>query len=216
MGHPAFVFSPSLATSSGSGQELGLGIVLGLGSAMMAAAQFVMVGAMKRDCHWLQVEQATASLSVLVFCPLAAATLALFGGIRISDSLLDLDALPPQRVLGEVVLGVLGFVASALLTRAAQLGSPSRCAICLYLEVPFVYVGQIYGAEDTSSGARKGFVPGPVVFLGMFLVSCAVLAHIMRAKKAAEGSAHVVKNNVTDDYFNEKRPLMPARDIVML
>ena len=81
-----------------------------------------------------------------------------------------------MRWVEEIGLGLLGFCALANLTRGAQLDSAHRTALCLYFQVPFVYIGQFYQIHDRS--------PNPYIFLGMFLVLCAVVTPAIRKLRA--------------------------------
>jgi len=167
--------------------------------------------------HWLQVEQTTAAVSTFVLCPLAASTFALYDFRYNGETFFEhFRGLGTVRWSEEISLGVLGFIASALLTRGAQLGVPSRTAVCLYLEIPFIYIGQIYGKRDISR-----FFPGPDVFLGMFLIILAVIAHIIRARKLR--NTEKKKGNVVlvdiDDGDRETSPLIShdvKRSIVVI
>ncbi len=83
MGKPTFLFNEQ----SLSRADIGTGISLGLGSAICAGAQYVIVHHIRRDVHWLQVEQATSAVATFVLCPLAASTFALYD-YRYSDTTL--------------------------------------------------------------------------------------------------------------------------------
>jgi len=76
----------------------------------------------------------------------------------------------------EVGLGLLGFAALALLTRGSQLDAPARTAICLYLEIPFVYIGQCVMTQS---------FPDIYVFVGIFLVLCSVIIPAVRKLRRA-------------------------------
>jgi len=212
--HPTFLFHEQ----SLSRTDIGTGISLGLGSAICAGAQYVIVHHIKRDVHWLQVEQTTAAVSAFILCPLAACTFALYDQRYNSNTFfvhfVGYDTVKWSEMM---CLGVLGFIASALLTRGAQLGVPSRTAVCLYLEIPFIYIGQIYGRRDTSP-----FIPGPDVFLGMFLIILAVIMHIIRARKlrrTEKEKGQTVLMVDMDDSDRETSPLITedvTRSIVVI
>ncbi len=72
---PEFIFG---VTSGNNSKHRGVGIVIGIASAICAGAQYVIVNYTKKDCHWLQVEQMTAALSTFVLCPLGAISFALY------------------------------------------------------------------------------------------------------------------------------------------
>jgi len=80
------------------------------------------------------------------------------------------------RWVEEIGLGLLGFIALALLTRGSQLDAPARTAICLYLEIPFVYVGQCAMTQE---------LPNVYVFIGIFLVLASVVVPAIRKLRNA-------------------------------
>ena len=176
-----------------------IGIIIGIASAMCAGAQYVIVNYTKKDCHWLQVEQMTAGLSTFVLCPLGAVSFALYdyqsNGNRFIIAWSNLNAgkfkicssFCPYfhrkmitfylvRWLEEIALGLLGFCALALLTRGSQLDAPARTAICLYLQIPFVYIGQCIMTHS---------VPDVYIFIGIFLVLCSVIIPAIRKLRKA-------------------------------
>lgn len=87
------------------------------------------------------------------------------------------------RWIEDLGLGLLGFCALANLTRGAQLDAPSRTSICLYFQIPFVYIGQFYQIRDRS--------PNPYIFLGMFLVLCAVITPAVRKLRAMNDDGEI-------------------------
>lgn len=72
---PTFIFG---ATEEDDVSHRDIGIVIALGSAVCAGAQYVIVNYTKKDCHWLQVEQVTSALSTFILCPLAALCFSLY------------------------------------------------------------------------------------------------------------------------------------------
>eukprot|EP00486_Rosalina_sp_Unknown_P013759 CAMPEP_0201592738 /NCGR_PEP_ID=MMETSP0190_2-20130828/190548_1 /ASSEMBLY_ACC=CAM_ASM_000263 /TAXON_ID=37353 /ORGANISM="Rosalina sp." /LENGTH=313 /DNA_ID=CAMNT_0048051647 /DNA_START=878 /DNA_END=1819 /DNA_ORIENTATION=+ len=176
----AFVAQPSFIFGETEGNDMphrDVGIIIGVASAMCAGAQYVIVNYTKKDCHWLQVEQMTAGLSTFVLCPLGAVSFALYNyqanGNRFIIEWSNLNAV---RWSEEIALGLLGFCALALLTRGSQLDAPARTAICLYLEIPFVYIGQCI--------MTKSF-PDVYIFIGIFLVLCSVIIPAIRKLRRA-------------------------------
>lgn len=174
MAQPSFIFGE---TEGNVSNHRDIGITIGIASAMCAGAQYVIVSYTKRDCHWLQVEQMTAGLSTFVLCPLGAVAFALYNyqsnGNRFVIKWSSLDA---ARWCEEIALGLLGFCALALLTRGSQLDAPARTAICLYLEIPFVYIGQCIMTHS---------FPDVYIFIGIFLVLCSVIIPAIRKLRKA-------------------------------
>merc|ERR1712013_920454 len=172
----------------GAGSSYGhrdIGLVIAISSAVCAGAQYVIVNYTKRDCHWLQVEQVTSSLSTFLLCPLAAVAFAVYDWTQTGNFFIEFETLSAERWMEEIGLGLLGFVALALLTRGSQLDAPSRTAICLYLEIPFVYVGQCVMERE---------LPNVYVFVGIFLVLCSVMVPAVRKlRRATEERAYEEK-----------------------
>mmetsp|Transcript_25596 Transcript_25596/g.41794 ORF Transcript_25596/g.41794 Transcript_25596/m.41794 type:complete len:576 (+) Transcript_25596:35-1762(+) len=172
---PSFIFGETAGNRS---SHRDFGILIGMVSAVCSGAQYVIVNYTKKDCHWLQVEQMTAGLSTFVLCPLGAVAFALYhvemnGG----QFAIPWQSLSAQRWIEEIALGLLGFCALALLTRGSQLDAPARTAICLYLQIPFVYIGQ--------SLIRRA-LPDVWVFIGIALVLSSVI--IPAARKLREAN----------------------------
>ena len=185
-----------------------MGITIGMVSAICAGAQYVIVNYTKKDVHWLQVEQMTAGLSTFVFCPLGAVAFAIYDYKYNGNSFnIPWDDLSIGRWFEEIALGLLGFVALALLTRGSQLDAPARTAICLYLEIPFVYIGQCI--------MTKAF-PDVYIFIGIFLVLASVIIpairKLRRANKQKKLNAklkHRRDRKYSDDLlYDETVPLM--------
>jgi len=177
---PSFIFGAS-ADEDTSNRDIG--IVIGVGSAICAGAQYVIVNYTKKHCHWLQVEQVTAALSTFVLCPLGFLCFAAAewhsNGDRFVIAWASLDAV---RWIEEIALGLLGFFALALLTRGSQLDAPARTAICLYLEIPFVYIGQCVLTRS---------LPNVYVFVGIFLVLSSVIIPAIRKMRRANAERKV-------------------------
>merc|ERR1719206_249842 len=173
---PSFIFGGVNTETSASRRDIG--IIIGMGSAICAGAQYVIVNYTKRDCHWLQVEQITAALSTFVLCPLGFVCFALAKYSQSDSDQFEIDFvnLDGARWAEEISLGLLGFLALALLTRGSQLDAPSRTAICLYLEIPFVYVGQCVMERE---------LPNVYVFVGIVLVLCSVMVPAVRKLRRA-------------------------------
>merc|ERR1712013_760543 len=130
----------------------------------------------KRDCHWLQVEQITAALSTFILCPLGFVCFALAKYSSTGEFVIGWTNLDAARWAEEISLGLLGFFALALLARGSQLDAPSRTAICLYLEIPFVYIGQCAMTKE---------LPNVFVFVGIFLVLGSVVIPAVRRLRAS-------------------------------
>lgn len=144
---------------------------------MCSGAQYVLVNYTKKDCHWLQVEQVTAALSVFVFCPIGAIAFALYDYKSNNNRfIIPWQGLDGPRWCEEIALGLLGFLAIALLTRGSQLDAPARTAICLYLQIPFVYIGQCIMTRS---------FPDIYVFIGIFLVIVSVVVPAVRKLRKA-------------------------------
>merc|ERR550532_107140 len=176
----AFVAQPSFIFGASSGDDISqrdIGIIIGISSAICAGAQYVIVNYTKKDCHWLQVEQVTAALSTFILCPIGFIAFALAeyhsNGNKFIIGWQGLDA---ARWAEEIALGLLGFFALALLTRGSQLDAPARTAICLYLEIPFVYIGQC--VMDQS-------IPNVYVWVGIVLVLASVIVPAVRKMRRA-------------------------------
>eukprot|EP01084_Bolivina_argentea_P139971 246191_1 len=170
---PSFIFGFHTHHDNELSNYRDTGIIIGICSAICAAIQYIIVNYTKTNVHWLQVEQLTAGLSTFILCPIGAIAFALYdyfhnGGIFI----IKWSNLSLMRWLEEIALGLLGFCALALLTRGSQLDKPSRTAICLYLKIPFVYIGQ--------SVLLTHSIPNVYVFIGIFLVICSVIIPAIR------------------------------------
>merc|ERR1712228_187078 len=100
-------------------------------------------------------------MSTFILCPFAALCFSLYFYGKTGEFKLQFVSLSAIRWVEEISLGLLGFFALALLTRGSQLDAPSRTAICLYLEIPFVYVGQCVMDRQ---------LPNVYVFVGIALV----------------------------------------------
>jgi len=176
----AFVAQPSFIFGASAGDDVSrrdIGIVIGISSAICAGAQYVIVNYTKKDCHWLQVEQVTAALSTFILCPIGFIAFALAEYHSNGDKfVINWMALDAARWAEEIGLGLLGFFALALLTRGSQLDAPARTAICLYLEIPFVYIGQC--VMDMS-------LPNVYVFVGIGLVLASVIIPAIRKMRRA-------------------------------
>jgi len=174
-----FVAQPTFLFGGGAGSSYGhrdIGLVIAISSAVCAGAQYVIVNYTKRDCHWLQVEQVTSSLSTFLLCPLAAVAFAVYDWTQTGNFFIEFETLSAERWMEEIGLGLLGFVALALLTRGSQLDAPARTAICLYLEIPFVYIGQCAMTKE---------LPNVFVFVGIFLVLGSVVIPAVRRLRAS-------------------------------
>jgi len=88
-----------------------------------------------------------------------------------------LRSLSVQRWFEEIGLGLLGFVALALLTRGSQLDAPGRTAICLYLQIPCAYVGQCIITNK---------IPNYFVFIGITLILAAIIIPAFRKLRASQ------------------------------
>ena len=126
----------------------------------------------------MQVEQITSALSTFILCPLGSVAFALYY-YRSNDDrfVIKWDMLDSIRWAEEIALGLLGFLALALLTRGSQLDAPHRTAICLYLEIPFVYIGQCVMTDS---------IPDVYVWIGIFLVLCSVIVPAIRKLRKAQ------------------------------
>lgn len=82
-----------------------------------------------------------------------------------------------MHIFEETGLGILGFLAMVTMTKAAQLDAVGRTAICLYFQIPFMYIGEFYEINKRS--------PNPLVFMGMGLVLCAVIIPAIRRWRSA-------------------------------
>jgi len=203
---PTFIFG---ATEDDDVSRRDVGIAIAMVSAICAGAQYVIVNYTKRDCHWLQVEQVTSALSVFVLCPFAALCFSLYFWAKTGAFKLDFVTLSAVRWVEEIGLGLLGFGALALLTRGSQLDAPSRTAICLYLEIPFVYIGQC---------AMTRQLPTAYVFVGIFLVVGSVVVpairklrarHRERERSKMDDELEAVNNALYDD---DREALLPLLD----
>ena len=137
MAQPTFIFG---ATEEDDVSHRDIGIIIAMTSAVCAGAQYVIVNYTKKDCHWLQVEQVTSAMSTFILCPLAALCFSIYYYFKSGEFKLEFVTLSAVRWVEEIGLGLLGFIALALLTRGSQLDAPAQTAICLYLEIPFVYL----------------------------------------------------------------------------
>ena len=173
MAQPTFIFGASEEDDVSHRDE---GIVIAMASAICAGAQYVIVNYTKKDCHWLQVEQVTSALSTFILCPIGAVCFALYGYSQSGSFEIEFAALSAVRWVEEIGLGLRGFVALALLTRGSQLDAPARTAICLYLEIPFVYIGQCAMTQE---------LPNVFVFIGIFLVLGSVVIPAIRKLRNA-------------------------------
>merc|ERR1712228_663233 len=116
-------------------------------------------------------------MSTFILCPFAALCFSLYFYGKTGEFKLQFVSLSAIRWVEEIGLGLLGFIALALLTRGSQLDAPARTAICLYLEIPFVYIGQC---------AMTDSIPDTYVFIGIFLVLCSVIVPAIRKLRSAK------------------------------
>jgi len=178
---PSFIFG----TSSGEDtSRRDIGIIIGICSAICAGAQYVIVNYTKKNCHWLQVEQVTAALSTFILCPLGFVAFALANWQSSGHFTIGWMQLDAARWAEEIACGLLGFFALALLTRGSQLDAPARTAICLYLEIPFVYIGQSF---------MDHAIPNVYVWVGIVLVLASVIIPAVRKMRRAVAQKEIAE-----------------------
>ena len=80
MGKPTFIFGEidGMDEEEAAHYNIGVGVFLGLVSAICAAAQYTIVNYIKSDCHWLQIEHTSAALSTFVLCPVGVLGFAVY------------------------------------------------------------------------------------------------------------------------------------------
>jgi len=196
---PSFLFGSDEAAVSSRGRDVG--IIIGLCSAICAGSQYVIVNYTRTDCHWLQVEHVTAFLSTFLFMPIGIGIFILVNYYETGIVDIYLRSLSVQRWFEEIGLGLLGFVALALLTRGSQLDAPGRTAICLYLQIPCAYVGQCIITHR---------IPNYFVFIGITLILAAIIVPAFRKLRAAQQQQTQFQQDKQDEIpiANENVPLL--------
>lgn len=184
---PSFIFNSSDVNEI----DRDIGIVIALMSALCFAIQYVLVNYMKDDIHWLQIEHVSSLLSAFLLTPIGILIFWSFDNISIPWNVDNVGVWCEQ-----IALGFLGFICIALLTRGSQLDIPARTSLCLYIQIPFTYLGQIL---------ISGKIPNVYIIVGTVLVVVSIAIPWLQkyCQRDERVSSGVVQGKVDVDLYDD-------------